>query len=345
MYSRNDPRLRQRLNELSQTIESANETAQVNIFTFANRYVNPCISSLGACFRPCTECYQRQREQRRLRSRRGASGRAEQSFDFYDDWADEENDAMLGWVTSERDGLLSDEGGPSDAVQYGTSTQPGHSRQMNYNARKESSRKESSFFATIASRLSGSKSIKYRPSAADLQDNPRSRKDLHVTPVHTERSAQRKGRKRSATTGSGVTADSFSSRGDIFPSDDEDDAVPLDDEFAVVLERRTTNSVKDDASSGKYRTKGQREGEASQLSSRTGSSMSLVQSRRSSRLELNQAGKDIDTFSHDNLDGEGAVAQSPENSIIASKKQDHGPNTGQDVEAETHPGPNKLDKG
>jgi hypothetical protein len=34
----------------------------------------------------------------------------------------------------------------------------------------------------------------------------------------------------------------LSSRGDIFPSDDEDDAIPLDDEFAMVLERRNTQS-------------------------------------------------------------------------------------------------------
>ena len=36
--------------------------------------------------------------------------------------------------------------------------------------------------------------------------------------------------------------DSLSSRGDIFPSDEEDDAIPLDDEFAMVLERRNTQS-------------------------------------------------------------------------------------------------------
>ncbi|CAK7264870.1 hypothetical protein SEPCBS57363_001292 [Sporothrix epigloea] len=46
-------------------------------------------------------------------------------------------------------------------------------------------------------------------------------------------------RKRSGTTGSGGTTDSFRSRGDLFPSDEEDDedAVPLDDEFAAALNR------------------------------------------------------------------------------------------------------------
>ncbi|CAK7267529.1 hypothetical protein SEPCBS119000_002600 [Sporothrix epigloea] len=46
-------------------------------------------------------------------------------------------------------------------------------------------------------------------------------------------------RARSGTTGSGGTTDSFRSRGDLFPSDEEDDedAVPLDDEFAAALNR------------------------------------------------------------------------------------------------------------
>jgi hypothetical protein len=65
-------------------------------------------------------------------------------------------------------------------------------------------------------------------------------------------------RQRSSTTSSGETSDSFRSRGDLFPSDEED-AVPLPDEFAMVLERRTTNSNTDDRSSGKTRSsKGKR---------------------------------------------------------------------------------------
>jgi hypothetical protein len=64
-------------------------------------------------------------------------------------------------------------------------------------------------------------------------------------------------RNRSSTTSSGETSDSFRSRGDLFPSDGEDDAVPLSDEFAMVLERRMTGT--DDRSSGKTRSsKGKR---------------------------------------------------------------------------------------
>jgi hypothetical protein len=66
-------------------------------------------------------------------------------------------------------------------------------------------------------------------------------------------------RQRSSTTSSGATSDSFRSRGDLFPSDGEDDAIPLPDEFAMVLERRGTNSNVDDKSSGRTKSsKGKR---------------------------------------------------------------------------------------
>jgi hypothetical protein len=59
-------------------------------------------------------------------------------------------------------------------------------------------------------------------------------------------------RQRSDTHASGHTTDSLSSRGDIFPSEDElDDAVPLDDEFTLVLERRTTGQWNEESSSNK----------------------------------------------------------------------------------------------
>ena len=76
-------------------------------------------------------------------------------------------------------------------------------------------------------------------------------------------------RSRSDTVGSRSTNNSLSSRGDLFPSDDEDDAVPLDDEFAMVLERRTTGTMSDDHSDGKK--KGKRPS-GSRASTKTGSS-------------------------------------------------------------------------
>ena len=61
-----------------------------------------------------------------------------------------------------------------------------------------------------------------------------------------------KNRKRSGTAGSGDTSDSFRSRGDLFPSDEEgeEDAVPLDDEeFTIALDK-----VVDDRGSNKTRS-------------------------------------------------------------------------------------------
>ena len=89
------------------------------------------------------------------------------------------------------------------------------------------------------------------------------------------------GRKRSQTNTSGHTADSLSSRGDIFPSEDElDDAVPLDDEFAVALERRTTGQWHDDTSSGKSKSK---RPSASRISTKSASSRNTQDSGRRSQ--------------------------------------------------------------
>lgn len=93
----------------------------------------------------------------------------------------------------------------------------------------------------------GSKVRKYKPSAAGLQEHPGSKKsDVTEGEALLQESEEgrqrRKTRVRSNTAGSGHTTDSYSSRGDLFPSDEEDDAIPLDDEFAMVLERRTTQS-------------------------------------------------------------------------------------------------------
>ncbi|EON66710.1 hypothetical protein W97_05956 [Coniosporium apollinis CBS 100218] len=273
MYSRNDPRLRRTLNQLSQNLESANETAQVNLFTFSRRYVNPCFSSLGNCFHACTTpCFPTREE--RLRRQRGRSrGRAEQSFDFYDDWDEDENEGLLGWANEgndELDRLLAGTGG---------SAQPGRQRAMSYGARR--GRRKSagpphdgeadptvipsqSYFGFLG-RLPwkiGGKGLRYKPSAADLQEHPGTtqRTELENQPLteedeEEERFARTHKRVRSQTTGSGHTTDSLSSRGDIFPSEDElDDAIPLDDEFATVLERRTTGLGSDENSSGKTRS-------------------------------------------------------------------------------------------
>jgi len=84
----------------------------------------------------------------------------------------------------------------------------------------------------------GSRGMRYQPSIADLQENP-GRKDEEELPIAQGNGKGKHRRKRSNTVNSGHTTDSLSSRGDIFPSEDEmDDAIAIDDEFAFDLGRR-----------------------------------------------------------------------------------------------------------
>jgi hypothetical protein len=283
MYRTGDPRFRRRLNEIGQSLESANETAQSNIYLFGQHYVAPCLESITSCLRTCVDAScptlnlsSTQRD--RLRRQRGRSrGRAELSFDFYDDWDEDENDALMGWGGGEEfDRLLSGGG-------YGTITsqQPGRQRGMSYpKGRRKSGAAlhEGGEDPTVIpasrgllGRIFGGKAagLKYKPSAADLQEHPGKR---HLTEGEALLGRRGHGRNRSGTATSGHTTDSLSSRGDIFPSDEElDDAVPLDDEFAVVLERRTTHSIgasgqETEGSSQKTRRSSERHGKRPAMS-------------------------------------------------------------------------------
>jgi hypothetical protein len=127
--------------------------------------------------------------------------------------------------------------------------------------------------------------LRYKPSAADLQEHPIQHGGLRaefeddseegeglLSGEHSEEDGELnrpRTRPRSSTAGSGDTSDSFRSRGDLFPSDGEDDAVPLSDEFAMVLERRTTNSGPDDRSSGKTKSSKGKRPAGSRTTSRT----------------------------------------------------------------------------
>ena len=295
MLSRNDPRIRRALDQLAAGLESASSRAQEGAFAFSQAYLSPCLASARSCLaaavEPCRACWEEE-EQRRRRQQQAALGRAELSFDFYDDWeADEEADPLLGG-----DDDAADEGPASGAaVSGGSGWFRGRAREptMTYGAiggggaaGKGSGGKgkqrmgapppdeddapiirSSSYFGFLESlpfRL-GAKGLRYQPSIADLQDHPGSRRQLYSEeePLMDGSDAdEAEGgagktkapamRKRSGTQGSGHTTDSFSSRGDIFPSEDEmDDAVPLDDEFALHLERRTTgHGTQEDHSSG-----------------------------------------------------------------------------------------------
>ncbi|MCJ1366307.1 hypothetical protein MMC16_005435 [Acarospora aff. strigata] len=278
---RNDPRIRQTLNQISQNLESANESAQANLFTFSQNYINPCFSGVRTCLEAsCVPCFP-QREERLRRNRGRARGREELSFDFYDDWNNDDGagDGLMGWGNDELDRLLAGSG-----ERDGHGDQPRRQRTMSYGSRRGDGRtpggkgrsprlpSDGGLDPTIIPRTSmfgflerlpwkiGGRGVRYKPSAADLQERPGAgrRRQVEAEPLieETDESGEearlkKHRRKRSATSTSRSTTNSLSSRGDLFPSEDEDDAVPLDDEFAMVLERRTTGTTSDDHCSSK----------------------------------------------------------------------------------------------
>ncbi|KAL4979716.1 hypothetical protein BDW66DRAFT_95382 [Aspergillus desertorum] len=262
-----DPRVRQTINQISHNIESANETAQEGIYTFAHNYIVPCFTSIGNCVYSCTApCIPRREDHLRRRRRRYAD------FDFYDDWDnDDVEDTILGWGADELDRLLAGSG-----LARGSSEQPRRQRKMSYGARRASRRKSgllipdqrddptvipSSSFLGFLERFPwrlGARGLKYRPSAADLQEHPAGLRHVHEeNPLTAAEEAgidttnRGNGRDRSSTQSSRETANSLSSRGDLLPSDDEEDAIPLDDEFAMALTRRGTGLESDDQEGGK----------------------------------------------------------------------------------------------
>ncbi|RDL41206.1 Uncharacterized protein BP5553_01185 [Venustampulla echinocandica] len=285
-----DPRIRQTWNQISQNAESATENAAAGIWTVHHNYIYPCLSSTLSALGQCTtSCFSdRDERARRLRDRGRTRGRAELNFDFYDDWNEDEGvgggGLLGGWGNDELDRLLAGSGSHSGAGD-GTAQPPPRKRGMSYGTRGSKSTRKSldpdptiipstsalGFLGRLPFKIGGT--LRYKPSAADLQEHPGALRDEFIEeegePLipddlsDDERNVVKgHARQRSSTTSSGETSDSFRSRGDIFPSDGEDDAVPLPDEFAMVLERRATNPTNpttDDRSSGKTRSsKGKR---------------------------------------------------------------------------------------
>ncbi|KAL4913450.1 hypothetical protein BDW62DRAFT_192612 [Aspergillus aurantiobrunneus] len=257
-----DPRVRQTINQISHNLESANETAQEGIYTFSHNYIFPCFTAIGNCLHSCTApCLPTREDQLRRRRRRYAD------FDFYDDWDNEDvDDTILGWGTDELDRLLAGSG-----LARGSSEQPRRQRKMSYGTRRANRRKSglrpddrddptvipSSSFLGFLERFPwriGARGLKYRPSAADLQEHPTGLQHVHEESpliesgdeMGGEAADNGNGRYRSSTQSSRETQNSLSSRGDLFPSDEEEDAVPLDDEFAMSLARRGTMLESDD---------------------------------------------------------------------------------------------------
>lgn len=163
----------------------------------------------------------------------------------------------------------------------------------------------------------GKRGIRYRPSGADLQENPGGVKRGNVTESEpllegSDESdgepgkvgnrkyplATQGGRQRSATESSRDTSNSMSSRGDLFPSDDEEDAIPLDDEFAMALAprfatvdddhrifRRSTSGTSDSKSTSKSKGKGRRSSTRTKGSQSPASDPDVVESVEAPTME------------------------------------------------------------
>lgn len=229
-----DPRIRQRINQISHNLESANESAQEGLYTFSQNYLTPCLASIGNCVQACTAPCLPSREDQLRRRRRG---RAEANFDFYDDWDDEQGEeSLLGWGTGELDRLLAGSGLARGGV-GGVAEQPRRPRKMSYGTRQTRRRSTvhipdnradptvipSSSLIGFLERFPwrfGAKGVKYWPSVADLQEHPGSHRR------HTEEdeplmeaaeddgdyvSYQNNGRGRSGTQSSRGTSNSLSS--------------------------------------------------------------------------------------------------------------------------------------
>ncbi|RYP05189.1 hypothetical protein DL764_003969 [Monosporascus ibericus] len=266
-----DPRLRQRWNQISQTTETVTENAAAGIWSFGHTYITPCLASVGSAFDSCTTVCLGDREERarRARDRQRARGRAEYSFDFYDDW-DEElfgeepgGSTWGGWRSEDWDRLLAGTGKRRNVPGEVTEQPRGKKRGMSYGTRgvrKTATGEEDptiipsttpiGFLGRLPFKLGGT--LRYKPSAANLQDHPGALRMVHdgeheplLGPEedgegsHSEDEPRAQTRKRSGTSGSGNTSDSYRSRGDLFPSDGEgeEDAVPLGDDLGVMLDR------------------------------------------------------------------------------------------------------------
>ncbi|KAJ5090699.1 hypothetical protein N7532_009383 [Penicillium argentinense] len=338
-----DPRFRQRINQLSHNLETANETAQEGLYTFSQNYLTPCLAAVGTCVQACTDPCLPSREDHLRRRRRG---RAEANFDFYDDWDNEEADeTLLGWGTGELDRLLAGSG-----LTRGGAEQPRRPRRMSYGTRHTRRRSAvhipdnhsdptvipSSSLIGFLERFPwrfGAKGVKYRPSAADLQEHPGSLRRYNQDENEplmeaTDDGGGRvsyadHGRNRSLTQSSKGTSNSLSSRGDLFPSDDEEDAVPLDDEFALAFGRRGTGLESDDQSGIKSEMFRSASGTSSLADASSRQSKKIKKQRSSTRSRMSPepgVTHNVDTLSMADIKMEEERARLEEEAAIERKR-------------------------
>lgn len=145
--------------------------------------------------------------------------------------------------------------------------------------------------------------LRYKPSAADLQDHPLKHETtgnqnpetepLLVSDDESDYGQRIVPRKRSGTSGSGDTSDSYRSRGDLFPSDaeGEEDAVPLDDEVTYDMVRNDRNSGKSGRSDKTRSSKGKRP--AGKLASRNVSRTTLASNSSADSLQLRRTSSSL----------------------------------------------------
>ncbi|KAK4228226.1 hypothetical protein QBC38DRAFT_362257 [Podospora fimiseda] len=199
-----DPRMRQRWNQISHTTEAVTENAAAGIWTFGHRYITPCFESLGrvvdSCMGPCIGDREERARRARERDRGARRTRAEYSFDFYDDWDDyydEQNvgggaaigGSGAGWSWGPRsedwDRLLAGTGASKrhHSVESVEADQPRRKRGMSYGTRgprRKASGDEDpnviprtaplGFLGRLPFKIVGS--LRYKPSAANLRDHP-----------------------------------------------------------------------------------------------------------------------------------------------------------------------------
>ncbi|POS78768.1 hypothetical protein DHEL01_v202835 [Diaporthe helianthi] len=362
-----DPRLRQRWNQISHNAETVTETAAEGIWTFQHRYINPCLGAIGHSLESCTVPCFGDREDRARRARARGRGdydaRAEYTFDFYDDW-DDDDEALAtggggggggilgGWGAGGGGSSRGDDwdrliGGSGASSRKGSLApevvdQPRRKRGMSYGTRggrRKTNEEEDptiipstaplGFLGRLPWKIGGT--LRYKPSAAFLQDHPgaATHPDEHQPllgydddgDTHPAVTAQM--RKRSGTAGSGDTSDSYRSRGDLFPSDGEgqEDAIPLDDEFAMNLNRVDDRSSHRTRSSKGKRPASRNVSSTTLSSSTSNSSLRARKSSHGSMQAMESSIHSIIEASLEDLQREEAEAEREEDQEVARKRE------------------------
>ena len=331
-----DPRVVATYNRITSNLESVNITTQSYLYSASQRaepYVSSCLATVTSCLEAsCQPCFNlrdehfRRRGYHTSRTTPGRRGREGLGFDFYDDWEQEEAD----WANDELERLLS--GGEEEV---GGNVQPGKHPKMNYGSRlggrPVGKRKggalsgkdagddpkgvpQSSMFGFLERlpwKIGGRGTGRYRPSVAGLEEGVGRRggpSDAERILYGEAGAKARKGRGRSETAASRSSNNSLSSRGDLFPSDDED-AVPIDDEFAMALERRPTGATTSDDHSS--RKKGEDKSTGSRSSTKTTSSKETRGSQKDNKRDSSISSRDIGGREQTNMAEEEGEEEAP----------------------------------